>query len=79
MTPLRRVIHIVAIVLNALWTARIAWGVWGLLPPWQRILLTNPFGPGHGWIVLNALLTPTLAVVALVWSFRWNDQLLSKG
>ena len=71
MTTLRRVIQIMAIALNAVWAARVIWNVWGLLPPWHRILLNNPFGPGHGWVVLNAFFTPTLAVVALLWSFRW--------
>jgi len=69
MTALRLIVHIAAIVLNVFWGARVIWSVWGLLPPWQRVLLDNPFGHGEGWIVLVSFVTPLLGLFALLWSF----------
>jgi hypothetical protein len=72
MTVLRRVIHIAAIVLNALWAVRVVWSVWGLVN-WHAVLHSNPFDNG-GWIVGGAFFAPVLGIVTLVWSFKWNDE-----
>jgi len=77
MTVLRWLIHFAAIVLNAFWAARVVWSVWGLVS-WHRVLHSNPFDYG-GWLVWASLSAPTLAVVALLWSFRGSGYVLSKG